>query len=252
MTRLRALASFAAVLLVWQLACLAAGDAGVLAASPLAVCAAFAELFTQGMPPGFLLPLHAAHSLGRVLAGVLLAAALGCPLGLALGASRLARAQLMPLVDFIRPIPPLAWIPVAILWFGIGYGSAVFLIFLGAFFPIVLGTCSGVRGVDRLLCDAVRTLGGSTRDIWLKVLLPGAMPALLTGVRVGLGIGWMTLVAAEFTGVRQGYGLGYMIMSARDLQRLDMVLAGMAAIGLVGLALEWLLNQVSKRALRWQ
>ncbi|MDR2056370.1 MAG: ABC transporter permease [Desulfovibrio sp.] len=220
--------------------------------SPLQVGAAFWELCAVGLPPGYLLPMHTLYSLSKVLAGVLLAVLLGCPLGLALGASRGIQMALMPLIDFIRPIPPLAWILLAIIWFGIGFGSAVFLIFLGAFFPIVLGTCSGVRGVDPLLVDAVRTLGGNRRDIWLKVLLPGAMPSLLTGIKVGTGIGWMTLVAAEFTGVRQGYGLGYMIMSARDLQRLDAVVAGMVGIGMVGLALEWMLGRIYRWLLRWQ
>lgn len=252
MTRLRALCSLAVAVCLWQLVCVLGVAPKAALVSPVVVGAAFVELCVDGMPPGYLLPLHALHSLGRVLAGVLLAVVLGCPLGLALGASRRVQIVLMPLVDFVRPIPPLAWIPLAIIWFGIGFGSAVFLIFLGAFFPIVLGTCSGVRGIDPLLADAVRALGGSRRDIWLKVLLPGAMPSVLTGVKVGLGIGWMTLVAAEFTGVRQGYGLGYMIMSARDLQRLDVVVAGMVGIGLVGLALEWALGRLYNRLLRWQ
>jgi len=252
MNRLRALCSIAAAVCLWQLVCVLGAGPKAALISPLEVGAALAELCVNGMPPGNLLPLHALYSLGRVLTGVLLAVLLGGPLGLALGASPSARRALSPLVDFLRPVPPLAWIPLAIVWFGIGFGSAVFLIFLGAFFPIVLGTCSGVRGVDPLLVDAVRTLGGGRRDIWLKVLLPGAMPSVLTGIKVGLGIGWMTLVAAEFTGVRQGYGLGYMIMSARDLQRLDLVVAGMVGIGLVGLALECALGCLYKHLLRWQ
>jgi ABC-type nitrate/sulfonate/bicarbonate transport system permease component len=242
----------ALVLCLWQLAMMTGTSPTGHSASPVQVVMAFAELCGTGMPPGYRLHWHVLYSLWRVSAGVLLAVALGGALGLALGASRRLHATLMPLVDFVRPIPPLAWIPVAIVWFGIGFGSAAFLIFLGAFFPVLLGTCSGVLGVDSGLVEAVRAMGGGRSDIWLKVLLPGAMPSILTGVRLGMGIGWMTLVAAEFTGVRQGYGLGYMIMSARDLQRFDMVVAGMAAIGFTGLSMEWTLGRVYRRLLRWQ
>jgi len=249
---LRSLAPFLLVLAVWQLVCLAGLVSPAMLPAPWPVGRAFGDLCLIGMPPGRLLPLHAWHSLGRVLTGVGLAVVLGAPVGLALGASARLRTMVMPLVDFLRPIPPLAWIPLAILWFGLGLASAAYLIFLGAFFPVVLATCSGVRGVDPLWVDAVRMLGASRPAIWRKVLLPGAMPSLLTGVRVGLGIGWMTLVAAEFTGVRGGYGLGYMIMSARDLQRTDEVMAGMAAIGLIGLAMEWILGRLSSFLLRWQ
>jgi ABC-type nitrate/sulfonate/bicarbonate transport system permease component len=183
---------------------------------------------------------------------VTLAVVLGVLLALTLGASRRIRLMVMPLIDFLRPIPPLAWVPLAILWFGLGLTSAAYLIFLGAVFPIVLSTCAGVRGVDHFLVEAVHMLGASRLTIWRKVLLPAAMPSICTGIRIGVGIGWMTLVAAEFTGVRGGYGLGYMIMSARDLQRGDLVIAGMAAIGLLGLGIEWIMGRLSNRMLRWQ
>lgn len=248
----RAVGPALAVLAVWQAVCQFRLLSPALLASPWEVAVAFGELWSSGMPPGRILPLHAWHSLIRVLTGTGLAVACGVPLGLVLGASGTARTMVMPLVDFLRPIPPLAWIPLAILWFGLGLASAAFLIFLGAFFPVVLSTCSGVRAVDPLYVDAVRVLGGGKTAVWSKVLLPGALPSVLTGVRVGLGIGWMTLVAAEFTGVRGGYGLGYMIMSARDLQRTDMVMAGMAAIGLIGLGMECGMKRLAARLLQWQ
>ncbi|OLN28632.1 ABC-type nitrate/sulfonate/bicarbonate transport system, permease component [Desulfovibrio sp. DV] len=138
------------------------------------------------------------------------------------------------------------------MWFGLGLASAADLIFPGAFFPVVLATCSGGLAVDPLYVDAVRVLGCGRAAVWRKVLLPGSLPSVVTGVRVGLGIAWMTLVAAEFIGVRGGYGLGYMIMSARDLQRTDMVMAGMAAIGLIGLGMEWCLKRLSQPLMRWQ
>jgi ABC-type nitrate/sulfonate/bicarbonate transport system permease component len=160
--------------------------------------------------------------------------------------------MLTPVIETIRPIPPLAWIPLAILWFGIGLKSAAFIIFLGCFFPIYLSTISGVLSVDRILIDAARTLGAKEKDIFLKVLIPAATPSIYTGVRIGMGIGWMTLVAAEFTGVKSGYGLGYMIMTARDIQRPDFVIAGMATIGLVGYLLDLLLRYMESRSLRWR
>jgi ABC-type nitrate/sulfonate/bicarbonate transport system permease component len=157
-----------------------------------------------------------------------------------------------PLFEVVRPIPPLAWIPIAILWFGIGIKSAAFIIFLGAFFPILLNTISGVQSIHPILVEAARTLHAKEKDIFLKVLLPGAVPSIFVGMRIGIGIGWMTLVAAEFTGVKEGYGLGYMIMSARDIQRPDEILAGMLVIGIMGLLIDMGLRATESRALGWR
>jgi ABC-type nitrate/sulfonate/bicarbonate transport system permease component len=194
-----------------------------------------------------LLHRHCLESLIRVGSGFLAALILGVPLGLVLGRFGRLRDLFTPIIELIRPIPPLAWIPLAILWFGIGLQSAAFIIFLGCFFPIVLNTVSGVLDVDPILVDAARVCGADDRRIFTRVLLPGAWPSVCTGMRIGLGIGWMTLVAAEFTGVKSGYGLGYMIMTARDIQRPDYVLAGMVLIGVVGYCLDMLLQAIQKR-----
>ncbi|HYA92650.1 MAG TPA: ABC transporter permease [Thermodesulfobacteriota bacterium] len=156
------------------------------------------------------------------------------------------------LFEVVRPIPPLAWIPIAILWFGIGIKSAAFIIFLGAFFPIFLNTISGVLSIHPILIEAALTLHAKEKDIFLKALLPGAVPSIFVGMRIGIGIGWMTLVAAEFTGVREGYGLGYMIMTARDIQRPDEILAGMLVIGVIGLLIDIGLRTVESRTIRWR
>jgi len=248
----RSLIPAAAGVCLWQLVCTTGIAAPAMLASPYEVARGFYHLCTVGMPPGRLLPMHVWYSLLRVLSGVCLAIAMGVPLGLILGASPKTRSMLSPIIDFLRPIPPLAWVPLAILWFGLGLTSAAYIIFLGAVFPILLSTCAGVREVSHLQVDAVRMLGATRLTIWLKVLLPASVPSICTGIRVGMGIGWMTLVAAEFTGVREGYGLGYMIMSARDLQRTDAVMAGMASIGLLGLGIEWLMGRLSGHLLRWQ
>jgi ABC-type nitrate/sulfonate/bicarbonate transport system permease component len=154
-------------------------------------------------------------------------------------------------VELARPVPPLAWIPISILWFGIGLSSAAFIIFLGAFFPILLNTIAGVTSVSPTLVEAARTLGAGRRQVLCKVLLPGAAPSMFLGLRIGVGIGWMTLLAAEFAGVKSGYGLGHLIMTARDIQRPDLIMAGMAVIGVLGLSIDAGLRRLERRALPW-
>ncbi|MCX5900344.1 MAG: ABC transporter permease [Proteobacteria bacterium] len=240
------------VLVLWQLsAAVGLLPAGKLS-SPLQIIAAVQELAVQGLPLGSTLLFHCLYSLQRVAMGFVLALCAASPLGIVCGWSRMLREMLTPVIETIRPIPPLAWIPLAILWFGIGLRSAAFIIFLGCFFPILLSTMSGVLSVEPVLVSAAKTLGATRRQILLNVLLPGSMPFIYTGLRIGLGIGWMTLVAAEFTGVKSGYGLGYMIMTARDIQRPDLVIAGMAVIGLTGFILDGLLRMLEARALRWR
>lgn len=209
------------------------------------------DLLRAGVPPGHLLHMHILYSLLRVGAGFALASALALPLGLLMGWNAKTRQLLFPLIEFIRPIPPLAWIPISILWFGIGLRSATFIIFLGAFFPIISNTILGVRGIPRVLIEAGVLLGAEARHIFLKILVPGSLPAIFTGLKVGLGVGWMTLVAAEFTGIKEGYGLGFMIMTARDLQRPDQIMAGMAVIGLVGLGLNRLISFLERALTPW-
>ncbi len=241
-----------AVLLAWQLLSAAGVISGTKLPSPLQVSAGLVDLIRQGMPPGHRLHVHILYSLQRVAWGYALALAAAVPLGIVMGWSRTVRSLIEPLVEIIRPIPPLAWIPIAILWFGIGIKSAAFIIFLGAFFPILLNTVSGVRSIDPVFIEVARVLNARPRFILLKVLVPGAVPSILTGMRIGIGIGWMSLVAAEFTGVRQGYGLGYMIMTARDIQRPDEIIAGMLVIGLIGLGIDACLRAVEKRLTRWR
>jgi ABC-type nitrate/sulfonate/bicarbonate transport system permease component len=219
--------------------------------SPWEILTAFKALLTDGLPPGYFLHRHALESLLRVACGFVAAAILAIPLGIVMGWSRKLRVLLRPFIEVLRPIPPLAWIPIAILWFGIGIKSAAFIIFLGAFFPVLLNTISGVLTVDVRLVEALKVLGAKERHILLKVLAPGSLPSIWTGLRVGLGVAWMTLVAAEFTGVKSGYGLGYLIMIARDIQRPDYVVAGMIAIGFIGYALDVLLRSAQRRMLRW-
>ena len=240
------------VIAIWQLLSLSSLFVHQLLPSPWETVLSIKALSVYGLPQGYKLATHITESLYRVLYGFLLALTVAIPLGIIMGWSRVLRELVTPLVEIIRPIPPLAWIPLAIFWFGIGLKSSVFIIFLGAFFPILLSTVSGVLSVDTLLIEAARTLGARRRDIYLKILIPGATPAIYTGARIGMGIAWMTLIAAEFTGVKSGYGLGYMIMVARDIQRPDHIVAGMVIIGLIGYILDICLRGVEHAMLRWR
>lgn len=220
--------------------------------SPFRIVLGFKDLLFTGMPPGHLLPSHVLYSLIRVAWGFCAAAILAVTLGLFMGWSDRLRHLMNPIIELIRPIPPLAWIPIAILWFGIGMKSAAFIIFLGAFFPLLLNTISGVLSINPLFFEVAQTLNADKKDIFFKVLIPGAIPSIFVGMRIGVGIGWMTLVAAEFTGVKTGYGLGYMIMTARDIQRPDEIIAGMLVIGLIGILINSFLKGVEARLVRWK
>ena len=240
------------VLILWQVC----STAGLLPRykipSPVEIILGLKTLLVEGLPPGYLLYRHALESLFRVFAGFLTAAFLAIPLGILMGWSRKLQVLLTPFIEVVRPIPPLAWIPLAIIWFGIGIKSAAFIIFLGAFFPILLNTISGVLSVDVRLIEATKVLGAKERHVLTKVLAPGSLPSIWTGLRIGLGIAWMTVVAAEFTGVKSGYGLGYVIMIARDIQRPDEVVAGMVTIGVIGYVLDVVLRHAETRLLRWR
>jgi ABC-type nitrate/sulfonate/bicarbonate transport system permease component len=220
--------------------------------SPVEIVLGFKDILIVGVPPGHLLHNHMLYSLYRVALGYAMAALLAIPLGLLMGWSPGLLRMIRPLFELVRPIPPLAWIPIAILWFGIGIKSAAFIIFLGAFFPILLNTISGVLSINPILIEAARTLHAKEKDIFFKVLLPGAVPSIFVGMRIGIGIGWMTLVAAEFTGVKEGFGLGYMIMTARDIQRPDEILAGMLVIGVIGLLIDIGLRATESKTIKWQ
>jgi len=237
---------------IWQVLSFSGFIPGNRLPSPLSILTGFAELLTQGLPPGYTLVGHCAASLKRVLSGVAIAIVTALPLGIAMGYWARARDYLTPFVEMIRPVPPLAWVPIAILWFGIGDRSSSFIIFLGAFFPILLNTIEGVLSINRRLIESSIILGARKKALFAKVLLPGATPSIITGVRIALGIGWMTLVAAEFTGVKSGYGLGYMIMTARDIQRPDQIIAGMAVIGMIGYAMDFGIRKIEYKILRWR
>lgn len=238
------LAAAFVALVVWDVAVRVSGTN--VFPSPARVVAAFGELAHTGK-----LSLHVVSSGKRVAAGYLAAVVLGLPLGLVMGTAKPFASALNPLVQFLRPISPIAWIPIAIVLFGTSSAGPIFLVFIGAFFPIVVSAMNAVRNVEPIFQRVGENFGLSRRALLWRVTLPGALPQILTGLRIGLGIAWIVLVAAEMVAVTSG--LGYMVLDARNAgQRYDLVVAGMLIIGVIGLALDALLRRAEAvRALKW-
>ena len=189
-------------------------------------------------------------STGRVLLGFCLAALLAFPSGIILGLYPTIEAFSSTLLSTLRPLSPPAWIPLAILWFGIGDAPAIFIIFIGTFFSLVVGTLAATKAVDPQLIKAALTLGASRRQSVFHVILPDLLPALLTQTRIGLDLAWMCVIAAEMVAVRRG--IGFMMSEARNLFRTEDVIVGMMTIGLVGLGTDKLLLRLEKKLCRWR
>ena len=190
-------------------------------------------------------------SIKRVLSGFILAGAVGVPLGILMGYYPVVMDLFDIVIELLRPIPPLAWVPLALAWFGIGETSMLFIIFIGAFFPILLNTIAGVKGVPKILIETAQTLGAKEKDILLKVVIPASLPTILTGLRIGAGIAWMCVVAAEML-PGSSAGLGYLIMYAYSLSRMDVVIACMIIIGVIGLILDRGLRYIEDRYFKWR
>ena len=190
-------------------------------------------------------------SLRRVALGFGGAVVVGIPLGLWLGWSAAANQVVNPVLQILRPISPIAWIPVAIIFFGVGDRAAIFLIFLGALFPIVLACVSGVSSVPPVLRSAGRNFGLSGPQLLRRVIFPAALPQILVGVRIALGIAWLVVVAAETIAVDSG--LGYLVIDSRNSgKRYDLVVAAMLMIGLIGLVLDFSVRRVERiKSVRW-
>lgn len=238
-------ALLALMFVAWEGISRSSPDMALLLPAPTEVLKAGYELTQQGTLQKDILA-----SLKRVAVALGFASLIGFPLGAALGASRRFAWAFEPVVNFFRPIPPLAWIPLSIVWFGISDAQNQFIIFLAAFFPIVLSTMEGVRDVDRQLIRASRTLGAGRVAIALTVVVPGAMPQMFVGFRVGVGIAWMALVAGELVAATSG--LGFLISQGRLLFRSDYIVVGMVMIGLIGLLLDALVRLVQHLTMPWR
>ncbi|HUA54861.1 MAG TPA: ABC transporter permease [Candidatus Sulfotelmatobacter sp.] len=232
------------VLAIWQAAAMLELYNTVLLPPPSRVFMAAIGLIASGE-----LLRHFADSMRRIALANLVSIATAVPLGVLMGRYRPFEEIMDGLLNILRPIPPLAWIPLAILWFGLGESSVVFITLISAFFAILINTIAGVRSVDRSLIRAALTLGASQHDLIKDVVLPATLPHIITGVRIALGVSWMSIVAAEL--IASSSGLGYMISYYREVLRSDLILVGMLTIGLIGFVMDRGLLWLERRLLPW-
>ena len=232
------------LLAVWESVCRAGMVSPIMLPSPSAIVIKWVEWLRSGE-----LLVDVIGSMGRVTGGFLLGAGLALPLGLFMGASPRTYEYFNPIIQVLRPIPPIAWIPMSILWFGLGNPPAIFLISLGAFFPVLMNTIAGVQNVDGIYLRAARNLGAGRSTIFRRVIMPAATPYILAGIRIGIGTAFIVVIVSEMIAVSNG--LGYRILEAREFMWSDKIIAGMITIGLLGLAIDQLMNLVNNYLLRW-
>jgi ABC-type nitrate/sulfonate/bicarbonate transport system permease component len=222
----------AAIIAVWQVVIVVFKPHVSLLPPPWLAAQEFWTLLGSGA-----LFVHAGTSLGRVFSAWFLAGAIAIPLGLAMGWSRRLERIVDPVIELFRPISPLAWIPLAILWFGIGEAGKIFVVCVGTFFPTLLSTIAGVKRIDPLMVHAGQVLGCNTQSaLFRKVIFPAALPSIVVGLRISFGTGWAAIIAAELVAARSG--LGYLISNGMEILRADRVLVGMAMIGILGVCFD--------------
>jgi NitT/TauT family transport system permease protein len=241
---LRPVLFIAALVMLWHFA--VARQPAQILPGPLAVLAGIWELLERG-----LLFKYIVASLYRVTWGYLTAALLAIPIGLAIGWYRRSELALNPIIQILRPISPLAWIPISILWFGVGDMAAIYLIFLASFLPITVTAMNAVSRIPTVHLNAGRNFGLSQAQLVYRVVYPAVMPQLIIGLRIALGVAWLVVVAAEMIAVNSG--LGFLIVDARNAgNRYDLVVAGMVMIGVIGLLLDIGMRSLERvRILRW-
>lgn len=243
------LGSIAALLFVWWLVTAMGWVKPLFVPSPGAILTKFADVWQNGFTNTPFLE-HVAVSTARVFGAFLLACAIGIPLGIAMGMSPLVRGIFDPPIEFYRPIPPLAYLPLMIIWFGIGETSKVLLIFLSVFAPVALGARAGVRSAAIEQIHAAYSFGASRWQVMRHVILPSALPEILTAMRIGIGFGWTTLVAAEMVAATEG--LGYMVLSASQFLQTSTVIMGIVVIAAIAYAFDLLMRWIERKAVPWK
>ena len=242
---LPSIAVIAVIIAVWWIVVRATGS--VVFPTPWQVVTGVVELVRDGT-----LFEHIGASLFRVGVGFGLAVLVAVPLGLWMGWVKGAYTTLNPLFQMLRPISPIAWIPIAILWFGVGNVSPIFLIFISSVFPMVVQTVAGVHTIEKRYLRAAANFGVSRATLFRQVVIPAVLPQIIVGMRIGLGVAWLVVVAAEMIALRSG--LGYLIIDSRNAgNRYDLVIAGMIIIGLIGLFLDWVMRLLEGlKVVRWR
>jgi NitT/TauT family transport system permease protein len=243
------LATVCGLLVVWAVATLHFRVSPMVLPSPVALGEELKNLLTSGYS-GKPLYVHVAWSLFRSMTGFLCGVALAIPVGLLMGYSRTINAMLQPVFGFFRPIPPIAFIPLMIIWFGIGELSKILLIFAASFNYTVLSSAAGMRSVPAQLVRAGTNLGLTRRQLFTSVMLPAAMPHIVTGVKTSAAVSWAILVAAELIAAQAG--IGFVIMDAGTFFRITDVFIGIVIVGIIGLALEIVISAFERRLLHWQ
>ena len=240
----RALTSMGVIVIAWELITYYALVTSVLLPSPTTVLAKLVNQWGKGY-----IQIHVYYSVRRLLGSFFLAIVTGIPIGFLIANFRRFSDYIDPLFNLIRVVPPPAWLPLAILWFGIGDPPSMYIIWLGAFFPILLNTIRGVKDTQKIHVESILNLGGNRMDVFRRVMLPSAFPTIVTGVRVGFGIGWICLVTAELVAVDAG--LGWMIEDARTLLDTPTVLGGMVLISALGIIFDVALRKAEAAIVRW-
>ncbi len=231
----------AVIVIIWQLLVILTRPDPSILPPPMDVLVTFGQLIRTGD-----LATDTAYSLARVGSAWVLSALIAVPLGLLMGTSRSIEHIVNPFVELLRPISPLAWIPLAILWFGLGEAGKIFVVSIGAFFPVLLNTITGVKSVDPTLLHAGEVFGCNTRfALFRRVVVPASMPAVVVGLRIGFGTGWAAIIAAELVAAQSG--LGYLIANGMDILRADEVIAGMVVIGILGLLFDTFFRYLQRR-----
>lgn len=233
------LLAFSFVGLLWELVARFSGWSAQVFPGPLTVLISMGEIIADGT-----LLRHSVASLFRVTAGFYMAIIFGIPLGIVIGRLTVVRLLLNPIIQFIRPISPLAWIPLSMLWFGIGDKPAVFLIFLSSLFPIIVSTTVAVSSINPVYFQVASNFNFSRYEEVSKIVIPAIIPAIVTALRLTITIAWLVVVAAEMIAVQSG--LGYLILDSRNALRMDYVMDGMIVIGLIGLLLDYIMLCLGK------
>lgn len=237
-------------LILWQTAVLAGWLPSRYVPMPTEVVRLFAVKLVDPNPDGAVLSVHILASLQVALTGFFLALIIGIPLGLFMGWFRAFDQFMCPVFEILRPIPPVSWIPLTIIWMGIGLKAKAFIVFFSAFVPCVINSYTGIKQTSQVLINVAKTCGASNFTIFCKIGIPSSMTMTFAGIRVALGNAWATLVAAEM--LAASAGLGYMILQGRQFARADIIILGIVVIGMIGVLFTSVLGAVEKRVLGWK